>query len=87
MQDGGTTILRGAVPSKAIKDRAVLLARDTVGVTRVVDELTVLPPARVIPAPSPTVPPGGTTTIIKSTQVIPTPTATTTRTTTVISKP
>ena len=51
--DGGTAVLRGGVTDPAAKQRAVILARDTVGVTQVVDQLTVLPPARVIPAPAP----------------------------------
>ena len=64
----GTAVLRGAVPDDAAKKRAVVLTRDTVGVTQVVDELTVLPPPRVIEtrAPVTTVPPGSTT-IIEST--------------------
>ena len=57
--DGGTAVLRGGVPDAASKQRAIILARDTVGVTQVVDQLTVLPPPRVIP--------GGTTTIIETT--------------------
>ena len=72
----GTTVLRGAVPDEATRKRASGLARDTVGVTRVVDELVVAP-TRVIEAPASTVvvPPGttgiestpapSTTTIIK----------------------
>jgi hyperosmotically inducible periplasmic protein len=62
----GTTVLRGAVADEATRKRASLLARDTVGVTRVVDEL-VVSPARVIEAPATTVvvPPG--TTVIEST--------------------
>jgi len=63
VRDDGTAILRGAVPTKASKDRAVALARDTVGVTQVVDELTVLPPPRVSPAPTATE--TRTTTVIK----------------------
>lgn len=68
--DGGTAVVRGAVPDTAARQRAVLLARDTVGVTQVVDQLTVLPPVRVIPAPAPGTTtvietPSGTTTVIK----------------------
>ena len=43
VRDEGTVILRGAVLSQEAKDRAVLLATDTIGVTRVVDEMTILP--------------------------------------------
>jgi hypothetical protein len=49
VRDEGIVILRGAVATPEAKDRAVLLARDTIGVTQVIDELSVLPPARVIP--------------------------------------
>jgi hypothetical protein len=49
VRDEGTVILRGAVATPEAKDRAILLARDTIGVTQVVDELSVLPPARLIP--------------------------------------
>lgn len=37
----GTAILRGQVASKEAKERAFLLARDTVGINRVIDELVV----------------------------------------------
>jgi hypothetical protein len=57
VQDGGTTVIRGAVPDAAARERAVLLARDTVGVAQVVDELTVLPPPRVILSTPPTLTP------------------------------
>jgi osmotically-inducible protein OsmY len=36
---GTTVTLRGTVESKAERDRAVALARETDGVTRVIDEL------------------------------------------------
>ena len=52
VRDDGTAFLRGAVPTKASKERAVVLARDTVGVNKVVNELTILPPPRVIRRPS-----------------------------------
>jgi hyperosmotically inducible protein len=55
IRDDGVVFLRGAVPSADAKKRAVVLARDTVGVTRVVDELAVAPPANVVPAPAPAV--------------------------------
>jgi len=51
----GTTTLRGSVADAAAKKRAVILARDTVGVTTVVDQLTIADEATVIPA-SPTKP-------------------------------
>jgi hyperosmotically inducible periplasmic protein len=38
--EDGALVLRGAVPNAAAKARAVDLAADTVGVTKVVDELT-----------------------------------------------
>jgi hypothetical protein len=46
----GSVILRGAVASKAIKERAVDLVQNTIGVTSVVDELAVAKDARVIQA-------------------------------------
>ncbi len=62
----GTTALRGAVPDEATRKRASVLTRDTVGVTRVVDELVVAP-ARVIEAPATTVVVPPATTVIEST--------------------
>jgi hypothetical protein len=81
--------LRGAVMDQASKDRAIILARDTIGINQVVDEITVVPPPRVIPA-APSAPPAtGTTTVIKPARVISAPSATVveTPTTTVITKP
>jgi hyperosmotically inducible protein len=69
VQDGGTTFLRGAVPDAAAQQRAVVLARDTVGVTQVVDELTLLP-APVIPATPVVVPPATTETTTTTTKTI-----------------
>jgi hypothetical protein len=50
MMRGGTVLLRGAVPDNAARQRAVAIARDTVGVAAVIDELTTFlpdqPPAR-----------------------------------------
>lgn len=37
----GTAVLRGEVASKEAKERAFLLARDTIGINRVIDELRV----------------------------------------------
>lgn len=67
VREDGTAFLRGAVPSKPAKDRAVVLARDTVGVTQVVDELTVVPPPppRVIVAPPVAVPEAGASAVSK----------------------
>jgi hyperosmotically inducible protein len=66
VQSDGTTTLRGAVADAAAKKRAVILARDTVGVTTVVDELSIADAARVIPAsptkPTRVAPPTSTTT-------------------------
>jgi hypothetical protein len=39
--EGGAVTLRGAVPNKAAKNKAVTLAAETVGVTKVIDELTI----------------------------------------------
>ena len=44
---GGVATLRGAVPDA--KAKAVELAEDTVGITRVIDQLTIQPPPRTIP--------------------------------------
>jgi hypothetical protein len=46
----GAVILRGSVASKAIKERAVDLVQNTIGVTSVVDELAVAKDTRVIQA-------------------------------------
>ena len=78
-QDGGVTVLRGAVVDDAARNRAVILARDTVGVTEVVDEMTLLPPTRVIVTPAV----GSTTT----TTVTPSGAAIESTTTSTIKKP
>ena len=49
VMDASTVILKGAVPTAAVKTKAVALTRDTVGVTQVIDQLAVTPPARVVP--------------------------------------
>jgi hyperosmotically inducible protein len=46
----GVATLRGTVPDAAAKTKAVELTRDTVGVTRVVDQLTISPTTRTVPA-------------------------------------
>jgi hyperosmotically inducible protein len=43
-QQGGVVVLTGSVASAEAKTKAVALAQDTVGVLRVVDQLTVGPP-------------------------------------------
>jgi hypothetical protein len=53
VQSDGTAILRGSVMSEANKKRAVDLVENTVGVTRVVDELAVVKDVKVIPAAQP----------------------------------
>lgn len=49
----GSVLLRGTVPDTAAKERAVALARDTVDVTGVIDELTSLLPPEETPTPTP----------------------------------
>ncbi len=60
VRDDAVVFLRGTVPDTDAKKRAVVLARDTVGVNQVVDELAVAPPAKVVPAPIPAVKSPGT---------------------------
>jgi hyperosmotically inducible protein len=50
MSADGTIQLRGSVPNTAAKARAVDLAANTIGVTRVVDELAVVSTSKVIEA-------------------------------------
>jgi osmotically-inducible protein OsmY len=45
VRDEGIVVLHGAVRNAAAKTKAAELAHDTVGVTEVVDELTVAPPS------------------------------------------
>lgn len=70
VQPGGAVILRGSVRSDAVKRRAVDLVENTIGVTRIVDELAVVkdvkvinaaPAARVIRVTPPTAVPTETT--------------------------
>jgi len=65
VRDDGTAFLRGEVASKEAKERAFLLARDTVGINKVIDELVVptstsvkgmTPDSRVAPDPLPAAP-------------------------------
>jgi hypothetical protein len=51
VRDDGTAILRGEVTSKEAKERAFLLARDTIGINRVIDELRVPTSAAAKPVP------------------------------------
>jgi hyperosmotically inducible periplasmic protein len=48
----GIATLRGSVPSAKAKARALDLTRETVGVTRVIDQLAVQPPPQNVPATS-----------------------------------
>jgi hypothetical protein len=48
----GIATLRGSVPDSKARLKAVDLAADTVGITKVVDQLTILPPSRTVPATS-----------------------------------
>lgn len=48
--DGGAVTLRGLVPDQAARDKAVSLAADTFGVTRVIDQLSVPEPSADRPA-------------------------------------
>ena len=41
--EGGTITIRGIVPDEDAKAKAIALVKDTVGVTRVIDQLSVLP--------------------------------------------
>jgi len=52
VRDGNVAILKGVVPSAAVKSKAVALTRDTVGVTQVIDQLAVNATTRVVPGGS-----------------------------------
>ncbi|WP_435016180.1 BON domain-containing protein [Tundrisphaera sp. TA3] len=58
----GTAVLKGIVPDDDHKDQAVVLARETRGVEKVVDELAVRPSARTIDAVSAAAVPTGVVT-------------------------
>jgi osmotically-inducible protein OsmY len=49
--EGGTVTLRGAVPDEEAREKAIELTKDTVGVTHVVDQMTVLASATTTIAP------------------------------------
>lgn len=51
VEEEGTALLKGLVPDRACKDKAVALTRDTRGVAKVIDQLAVVPAPRVITAP------------------------------------
>ena len=52
VRNASEAILRGAVPTAAVRSKAVALTRETVGVTRVIDQLTITVPSRVEPGTS-----------------------------------
>src|SRR4051794_4052096 len=49
---GGVVTLRGSVPDAKARLKAVDLAADTVGITKVIDQLTILPPPTIVPGTS-----------------------------------
>jgi hyperosmotically inducible protein len=51
VQATDAVVLRGNVKNEAAKHKAIQLARETVGVARVVDELTVVPAAAEVERP------------------------------------
>src|SRR5262249_49753616 len=74
VQAGGVAILTGIVPSEDAKTKALTLTAETVGVIRVVDQLTVAAgttPAPVAPGTTPTITPGGA--VVPSGKIIVTP--------------
>jgi hyperosmotically inducible periplasmic protein len=71
-QADGTVVLRGATTDKVRKERAVALALDTVGITRVIDEISVSP-AVINAPPVPPTPASSTTISIKPAQAISAP--------------
>jgi len=68
-QADGTAILKGSTSDKVRKERAVALTRDTVGITRVIDEISVSATVIVAP-PVPPTPATATTVITKPARVI-----------------
>ena len=46
----GIAVLRGVVPDAAAKEKAVTLTADTVGVVKVIDQLAIALPTRIVPA-------------------------------------
>ncbi len=53
VREGGHITLTGVVADAKAKAKAVELTRDTVGVTQVVDQLTITPPPTTTPAEKP----------------------------------
>lgn len=53
VKEGGHITLTGVVADTKAKAKAVELTRDTVGVTQVVDQLTITPPPTTTPAEKP----------------------------------
>ncbi len=52
VRNASEAVLRGVVPSAAAKSKVISLTRDTVGVTRVIDQLSISAPTRVVPGAS-----------------------------------
>jgi len=52
VKENGVATLSGTVPDAKAKAKALELTQDTVGVVRVVDQMTVLPPSTAAPAAS-----------------------------------
>ena len=50
---GGVATLRGTVPDAKAKAKALELAEDTVGISKVIDQLTIQQPPRTTPIPPP----------------------------------
>jgi hypothetical protein len=59
--EGGTVTIRGTVPDDAAKAKAISIAKDTVGVTRVVVQLHVMSPGSETTSPDTTESPRTTT--------------------------
>jgi|SRR6185312_14708987 len=57
VKEGGAATLRGTVPDTKAKTKAVELTMDTVGVAKVVDQLTIQPAAETTPADNTTATP------------------------------
>jgi osmotically-inducible protein OsmY len=51
--EGGTVTIRGTVPDDATKERAIGLVKDTVGVTRVIDQISALSASATTPRSAP----------------------------------
>ena len=78
------------MPTKSARDRVVVLARDTIGVTQVVNQLVITPSARIVPVPVPAPAPAPTArvTVVKPARAVLAPMATTETTiTTTVTKP